>query len=181
MPGKVIARTWLHCRLQLKLVIRTAQVANPVLAKFTKEIREDIVVWNVDMFKYSRISRYPGEKQTIDVINRYKAHLINHVFPKLSWLVIIGYSFANTAMGLNDFVLYELIKEYVEYYKEIQIIIINPNPESVAVLFEQELNRTTIIPVYWNSLTRAIQVNKLILHKHNLRTILRDYHRFLED
>jgi hypothetical protein len=78
------------------------------------------------------------------------------------------------------FFLYELIKEYVEYYKKIQIIIINPNPESVAVLFEKELDRVTILPTYWNSLTRAIQVNKGILHKNYLRSILHDYYRFLE-
>ena len=138
-------------------------------------------MWNLDFSKYSNIKRYPGEKQTLDVIDPYKPYLINRVFPKLSWLVIIGYSFANTVTGLNDLILYELIKEYVEYYKKIQIIIINPNPDSIAVLFEKQLDRTTIIPAYWNSLTRAIKINRLILHKTNLRAILNDYYRFLEE
>lgn len=162
-------------------VISMHGIANPMLAKFTKEIRKDILMWDLDMSKYSNINRYPGEKQTLDIIDPYKKHLINHVFPNLSWLVIIGYSFANTAMGLNDLALFELIKEYVEYYKKIKIIIINPNPESIAILFEKELNRTIIIPAYWNSLTRAIQLNRLILHKNNLRSILTDYYRFLEE
>jgi len=161
-------------------VISPHGVATPKLAKFTKEIRRNIAMYNLDMSKYSDIKLYPGEKQTNNIIAPYRPYLCSHVFPNLLWLVITGYSFANTGHGLNDIFLYELIKEYVEYYKKIQIIIINPNPESVAVLFEKELDRVTILPTYWNSLTRAIQVNKGILHKNYLRSILHDYYRFLE-
>jgi predicted Zn-dependent peptidase len=78
-------------------------------------------------------------------------------------------------------VLYEFIKERVEHYKEIKIIIINPNPESIAALFEKELkelDRVTILPAYWNSLTRSIKTNKLILGNNSTSQILRDYYRF---
>lgn len=160
-------------------VIPMHGLANPELAKYTRNIRRDIVMWDLDMSKHSEIKRYPGEKQTKKIIAPHELHLINKVFPKLMWLVIIGYSFANTGNGLNDLALYDLIKEYVKYYKKIQIIIINPKPEPVVVLFESELDRTTIIPAYWNSLTRAIKTNRLILHKNYLQDILRDYYRFL--
>lgn len=156
-------------------------IANPDLAKFTKEIRHDILTWNLDMSEHSNIKRYPGEKQSNKIIAPYKSFLSKKVFPKLLWLVIIGYSFANTSSGLNDDVLYELIKEYVEYYKKIQIIIVNPNPEPIASLFEKELNRMIILPANWDTLTRAIQVSKLILNKNHLSDIMKNYYRFLEE
>lgn len=80
---------------------------------------------------------------------------------------------------LNDAPLYEFIKERIEHYKKIKIMIINPNPEAVVVLFDKELDRVRVIPAYWDRLTRAISLNCFILHKEKLANILCDYFRFL--
>lgn len=159
-------------------VIPLQGVANIKLAQFTKQRREDILMWDVDLSKYSNIKVYPGERQSDYVISVYKKHL-EDIFCRMEWLIIIGYTFANMGSYLNDAPLYEFIKERIEHYKKIKIMIIDPNPEPVALLFDRELDRTTIMPAYWDRLTRAIALNYFILHKEKLANILRDYFRFL--
>lgn len=162
-------------------IINMHGTANPLLAKFTQQIREDILVWGVDLSSYSNIKIYPGEKQTFEIIKPYIQFLTDHTLPNIAWITIIGYSFANTGVKLNDEPLYELIIDYLAYFKSIKIMIINPNPELIAVLFEKFLDRVIIVPAYWNALTRSIKINQFILQKNSLRKIIRDYHRFIEE
>jgi hypothetical protein len=162
-------------------IINMHGIANQLLAKFTPKIREDIVLWGVDLSDHSNIKRYPGEKQTLETIKPFIPFLSNQIFPKLEWLVIIGYSFANTGDGLNDELLYELLNEYISHYKKIQIIIIDPKPEAIAMLFEKSMDRVKIIPAYWNALTRSIKINQFILQKNSFKKIIYDYYRCLEE
>lgn len=154
--------------------------ANPLLAKFTQEIKEDILVWGVDLSNYSNIKIYPGQKQTYEIIKPYIQFLTDHTFPNIQWIAIIGYSFANTGNKLNDEPFYELIIEHLAYFKNIRIMIINPNPEPVAVLFEKFMDRVIIVPAYWNALTRSIKINQFILRKNSLQKIIYDYYRSIE-
>lgn len=159
-------------------VIPLHGVANVKLAQFTKQIREDILLWDVDLSKYSNIKLYPGERQNNHFIGAYKNYL-DDIFSRMEWLIIIGYTFASIGSDLNDSPLYEFIKERVEHYKKIKIMIINPIPEPVAALFDKELYRTTILPAYWDRLTKAIFSNYFILHREKIVNVLRDYFRFL--
>lgn len=161
-------------------VIPLHGVANVKLAQFTKQIRDDILMWGVDLSKHTDIKVYPGEKQSGNFIGAYKNHLAD-IFSRMEWIIIIGYTFANMGSYLNDAPLFEFIKERVEHYKKIKIMIINPSPEPVAALFHKEMDRTTILPAYWDHLTRAISLNCFVLHREKTASMLRDYFRFLPE
>lgn len=162
-------------------IINIHGLANPMLAKYTQEIRDKIIAWDIDLSTYSNIKVYPGERQTFETIKPHIQFLSDQVCPKLLWIVIIGYSFANTDTGLNDGMLYELLNEYIAHYKKIQLIIINPKPEPIVALFEKYMDRVTIIPVYWHAFTKSITVNQNISSYNSLRKIIFDYHVFLDE
>lgn len=121
------------------------------------------------------------QKETFEVIQTKEYSIAGRLFPHMSYVVIIGYSFGFDGSNLDDWASFLYFKKLFKENKK-TIIVIDPfRSRDIVDMLRYNLKSDQVIPIpaYWEHLSKA----KLILdrmrrtypHEKNMRLYNLDY------
>ncbi|HAT2053635.1 hypothetical protein SC613_01270 [Legionella pneumophila] len=118
--------------------------------------------YKLDLFKKEGI--HPPLEETSDILTQEPYKFLESNIHKFQNINIIGYSFCDNGITLQDYYSFQIISTLAKHYQK-TVNIIGPQPERLGSIFLQENISTNLMYIKWGIFSQAFIEHKLLCSK----------------